>query len=124
MSEHQTCRETIAREGMRMRGRRSKAHAQDTYKSRSSTGWESGGALFKERAQNWPMRTLTWKLAVDAKFKSGGFQVPSFSSTFPGPNRDGGGEGSEKSPPAKLSAVSNIYRGLGCPPSLSLVYLG
>ena len=78
MSEHQTCRETNAREKMRMRGRCSKANAQDTLAPRSSTGWESGEALFKGGTHNRPKRTLTWKLGVDAKFETGRLLMPSF----------------------------------------------
>ena len=84
MPEHQTFGETNAREKMRMRGRRSKANAQDTLAPRSSTGWESVQALFKGGTQSRPKRTLTRKLGVDAKFETGGSQVLSFSSTFPG----------------------------------------
>ena len=84
MPEHQTCRETNAREKMRMRERRSKANAQGTLAPRLSTGRESGEALFKGGTQNRPKRTLTWKLGVDAKFEKGGLWVPSFSSTFSG----------------------------------------
>ena len=67
-----------------MRGRRSKANAQGTLAPRSSTGWGSGEALFKGGTSNRPKRTMTWKLGVDAKFETGGFQVPSFSRTFSG----------------------------------------
>ena len=69
-------REINAREEMRVRGRRLKAGAQDTYESRLSTGWESGGALFKEGITNRPRRNLTWILGINAKFESGGFEVP------------------------------------------------
>ena len=42
------------------------------------------GALFKGGGNSRPKRTLTRKLGVDAKFGTGGFEVPSFSSTFSG----------------------------------------
>ena len=84
MSEHQTCRETNAREKMRMRGRRSKASAHGTLAPRSSTGWESVQALFKGGTYSRPKRTLTWILGVDAKFETGRLLVPSFSGTFSG----------------------------------------
>ena len=117
MSEHQTCRETNAREKMRMRGRRSKANAHGTFTPRSSTGWESGKALFKGGTLIRPKRTLTWKLGVDAKSETGGFEVPSFSSTFSGAKTIVGG---------RLGIINitnqiidpNIYRGLGFQPPL------
>ena len=96
MSEHQTCRETNAREKTRMGGLRSKASAQDTFAPQSSdrlgARGRSGEALFKGRTQNRPKRTLTWKLGVDAKFVSGGFQVQSFSGTFSGAKATVGGK--------------------------------
>ena len=84
MSEHQTCRETNAREKMPKRGRRSKANASDTLAPRSSTGWESGGGLYTGWSNSRPKRTLSWKLGVDAKFETGRLLVPSFSGTFSG----------------------------------------
>ena len=80
MSEHQTCRETNAREKMR----RSKANVHDTLAPRSSSGWESVQALFKGGTHSRPKRTLTWELGVGAKFETGRLRVPSFSSTFSG----------------------------------------
>ena len=84
MSEHQTYRETNAREKMRMRGRRSKPNAQETLAPRPPTGWGSGEALFKGGTSIRPKQTMTLKLGVDPKFETGGFEVPSFSSTFSG----------------------------------------
>ena len=69
---------------MRMRGRRSKANAQDTKAPRPSTGWGSWKALFKEGAQVAPKLTFSWQLGVEATFETGVTWVPSFSSIFSG----------------------------------------
>ena len=69
---------------MRMRGRRSKANAQDTKAPRPSTGWGSWKALFKEGTQVAPQRTFKWKLGVEARFETGVTWVPSFSGNFSG----------------------------------------
>ena len=44
---HQTCKGANAREKKRVRGRRSKANAQDKYESQPFTGRDPGEALFK-----------------------------------------------------------------------------
>ena len=92
MSEHQTCRETNAREKMRMRGRRSKANAHGTLAPRSPSGWDSVQALFKGWTHSRHKRTLTWKLGVYAKFETGRLRVPSFSRTFSGAKTMLGGQ--------------------------------
>ena len=66
---------------MRMRGRRSKANAQDT---EASTGWGFWKTLFKEGTSETPQRTFEWKLGVEARFETGVTGVPSFSSSFSG----------------------------------------
>ena len=45
---HQICKETNAREKKRVRGRRSKANAQDKYESQPFTGRDPGDLLFEE----------------------------------------------------------------------------
>ena len=72
---------------MRMRGRRSKANAQDTTATQPSTSWGSWKALFKEGAQVAPQRTFEWKLGVEARFETGLSGVPSFSSSSSGNER-------------------------------------
>ena len=73
-----------------MRGRRSKANAQDTTATQPSTGWGSWKALFKEGTKVAPKRTLKWKLGVEARFETGVTGVPSFSSSFSGAETYGG----------------------------------
>jgi len=120
MPEHKTCRETNAREKMRMGGRRSKANAQDTPAPRSSTSWGSGKDLFKGGTQSRPKRTLTWKLGVDAKFDTDRLWVPSFSRTFSGAETTcGRALGIIKSPGPTIDP--HIYRGLGWLPPI-LIY--
>ena len=72
---------------MRMRGRRSKANAQDTTATQPSTGWGSWKSLFKEGTSERPQRTFEWKLGVEARFETGLTGVPSFSSSFSGAER-------------------------------------
>ena len=75
-----------------MRGRRSKANAQDTTATQQSTGWGSWKALFKEGTQVAPNRTLKWELGVEAGFETGVTWVPSFSNSFSGAETVVGGE--------------------------------
>ena len=74
---------------MRMRGRRSKANAQDT---KVSTGWGFWKTLFKEGTQERPQRTFEYELGVEARFETGVTGVPSFSSSFSGAEKACGRE--------------------------------
>ena len=72
---------------MRMRGRRSKANAQDTIATQPSTGWGSWKTLFKEGTQVAPKLPFSLQLGVEARFETGVTWVPSFSSSFSGNER-------------------------------------
>ena len=58
---------------------------------------------------NRPERTLTWALGEDAKFESGGFQVPPFSTTLSGSKTMVGRSGSDRQRIAQITAVPKIY---------------
>ena len=75
---------------MRMRGRRSKANAQDTTATQPSTGWGFWETLFKEGTQETPQRTFEWELGVEARFETSVSWVPSFPSSFSGNGRRAG----------------------------------
>ena len=69
---------------MRMRGRRSKANAQDTEAQPAGGSWKTP---FKEGTSETPKRTFDWKLGEEARFETGLSWVPSFSSSFFGNER-------------------------------------